>query len=117
MQERVRELEAKLAESIPRAEAERLSAEIEELQKKLEASKSEADSLRADVSRLQYRLAESIPKAESEAKVNELETKLSAARRDLEVANSTIELDAARADAESSRSPEGRGCTVGVSTG
>lgn len=58
--------------------------------KKLEASKSEADSLRADVSRLQYRLAESIPKAESEVKVNELETKLSAARRDLEVAKTNL---------------------------
>jgi DNA repair photolyase len=91
LQDKMTKLEAKLAESVPRGEAERLSAEIEELQKNLAGSKSEAESLRADVAQLQDRLAESIPKAESEAKVNELETKLSGARRDPEVARTTIQ--------------------------
>jgi uncharacterized coiled-coil protein SlyX len=91
---RLRELEFKQAESIPRSEAEaelesassKLRGGIEELQKKLVSSKSEADSQRAELARLEGRLAESISKAESESKVNDLKTKLSAARRGLEVA-------------------------------
>jgi peptidoglycan hydrolase CwlO-like protein len=47
--------------------------------------------LRADVARLQGRLAESVPKSESEAKLNELQTKLSGARQDVHVAESTVE--------------------------
>jgi hypothetical protein len=74
-----------------RRKAERLRAEIEELEKKLAASKSEGDSLRTEVAQLQDRLVESMPRAESEAKVNEVETKLSGARRDLEVARTTIQ--------------------------
>jgi len=96
---RLRELESKQAESIPRREAEaklesassKLRGEIEELERNLTGSKSEADSLRADLAQSQDRLAKSIPKAESESKVNELETKLSDTRRDLEVAKTTIE--------------------------
>lgn len=74
-----------------RGKAERLRAEIEELENKLAASKSEGDSLRADIEQLQNRLGESIPKTESEAKVNELQAKLSGARRELEVARTTIQ--------------------------
>lgn len=74
-----------------RRKADRLRAEIEELEKQLAASKSEAASLRVDIAQLQDRLGKSIPKAESEAKVNGLEAKLSGARRELEVARTTIQ--------------------------
>jgi BMFP domain-containing protein YqiC len=88
---KVTKLEAKLAESVPRGEVERLRAEIEEQEKKLAASKSEGDSLRAKVAQLQDRLAQSVSKADAEAKANELEGKLSLERREIEVARKTIE--------------------------
>lgn len=88
---KIAKLEAKLAESVPRGEVERLHAEIAELEKKLAASKFEGDSLRMKVEQLQDRLTESVSKAESEARVNELEAKLSVERRETEVARKTIE--------------------------
>lgn len=89
---RLEELESRLAESIPKRDAEaelesvksKLEGEIEQLERKLAGSGSIVDPLRADLAQLQGRLAESISKAESEAKVKELETKLSDARRDFE---------------------------------
>jgi chromosome segregation ATPase len=89
LEARLKEIESKLAESIPRREAEahlestrsNLRREIEEVEKKLSVSKSEADSLRADLAQLQDRLARSIPKAESEAEVGELEIEFLSARQ------------------------------------
>lgn len=89
--DKVTKLEAKLAESVPGDVAERLHVEIEEVEKKLAASKSDADSLHAKVAQLQDRLEESVPRAESEAKLNELEAKASVQIREIEVARKTIE--------------------------
>jgi uncharacterized membrane-anchored protein YhcB (DUF1043 family) len=71
----------------------KLEAEIGELERKLAVSKSEADSVRADLAQLQGRLAESIPKAESEAKINELQLKLSNSvpRAELETIRSELQ--------------------------
>jgi len=51
---RMRDLESRLAESIPKAEAE---SSMQELQGKLSESKTEADTLRERVSRLESRVA------------------------------------------------------------
>jgi hypothetical protein len=77
---RIGDLEAKLSESVPRQEVDKLHVRLRQLESLLAESvprreaKSEADSLRANVAHLQDRLAGSVPKAELEAKVNELAT-------------------------------------------
>ena len=114
LQGRLRELESKQAEPIPKSEAEaelestssKLRGEVEELERKLVGSKSEVDSLRAELAQLHDKLAESISKAESESKVHELETKLSAARHGLEVARLNeiqTKLSGARRDLEATK--------------
>ena len=96
---RLEELESRLSESIPKREAEAelervksdLHGKVQKLEMELSGSKSTVDSIRTQVGRLKKRLGASIPKAESEARVKELESELSEARRDLEVTKATIE--------------------------
>jgi O-antigen/teichoic acid export membrane protein len=73
------DLEAKLAESVPRQEADRLHVRLRQLETLLAESiprreaKAEADSLRTNVAQLRDRLAGSVPEAELEAKADELD--------------------------------------------
>ena len=90
LQGKIVKLEAELAESVPRSETDQIRAEVEELQKELAASKSEADSLREQLAQLQARLVDSVPKAELEAKASELGANLWRARRDLELVKSNV---------------------------
>jgi hypothetical protein len=77
---RIVELEAKLSESVPRQETDKLHVKLRQLESLLAESvprreaKAEANSLRVRVAQLQDRLAELVPKAELEAKANELAT-------------------------------------------
>ena len=80
---RVRNLESKLSESVPKRDLEamkgRLEGQVSTLRARLEGSvpKSEADSLRAHVGELEGLLAESVPRPqleEASRKVDELET-------------------------------------------
>jgi hypothetical protein len=77
---RIGDLEAKLSESVPRQETDKLHVKLRQLESLLAESvprrqaKAEADSLRVKVAQLHDRLAELAPKAELEAKVNELAT-------------------------------------------
>ena len=95
---RLEELESRLAESIPKRDAQAelesvksaLRGEVEGLESKLAGSNSGVDSIRADLAQLRAGLAEFASKAEWEAKGKELETKLSDATRDLEVARATM---------------------------
>jgi hypothetical protein len=78
--EKIGELEAKLSESVPRQEIDRLHVRLRQVESLLAESvpireaKAEADSLRASVAELKDRLARSVTKAELETKVNELES-------------------------------------------
>ena len=77
---KINDLEAKLAESVPRQQVDTLHVKLRQLESLLAVSiprreaKAEADSLRAKIAQLQDTLAVSVPKAELEAKVKELET-------------------------------------------
>ena len=80
MMARIGDLEAKLSESVPRQETDKLHVRLRQLESLLAESvprreaKAEIDSLRVSVAQLQDGLAELVPKAELEAKVNELAT-------------------------------------------
>lgn len=77
---RIVDLEAKLSESAPRQETDKLHVRLRQLESLLAESvprreaKAEADFLRVKVAQLQDRLMELVPKAELEANVNELAT-------------------------------------------
>jgi uncharacterized coiled-coil protein SlyX len=80
---RVKNLESKLSESVPKTDLEalkgRLEGKVSELQAELARSvpKSDADALRARIGELQGRLSESVPKGqleEASRRVGELET-------------------------------------------
>jgi DNA repair exonuclease SbcCD ATPase subunit len=80
LERKIWDLEARLSESVPRQEVDRLHVRLRLLESLLAESvpireaKAQANSLNASLAELQERLAESVPKAELESKVNELES-------------------------------------------